>query len=77
MIATSIAIKCVDDLAQIRDELECVWLALGNTADAGDSSPVCIREHVHGLRGRVQIIAEKLQAAIQPAPVRMVGGERS
>lgn len=43
---------CIDDLAQVRDELRVLWVALGNDDDADDHRTE-IREHVYALGERV------------------------
>lgn len=56
----SILPDCIDELAQIRDELQVLWCALTNTTHA-DECVVPIGEHVHGLHWRLYQIIEKMK----------------
>ena len=58
-LGSTISDDPVDELAQVRDELRVVWLALGNGVDCeGYLSEV--REHVNGIANRVSDIVHHL-----------------
>jgi len=56
------SIDAIDLLCQVRDELNVVWLALGNTSDLSDDGLLTqIREHVNGLHNRVSDICQMME----------------
>lgn len=58
-LGSTISDNPIDELAQVRDELRVVWLALGNDADSeGYLSEV--REHVNGIANRISDIVQHL-----------------
>lgn len=58
-LGSTISDDPVDELAQIRDELRVVWLALGNNVD-GEGYLTEVREHVNGIANRVSDIVQYL-----------------
>lgn len=56
-LGSTISDNPIDELAQVRDELRVVWLALGNDVDC-DGYLSEVREHVNGIANRVGDIVQ-------------------
>jgi hypothetical protein len=60
-LASTVSDNPIDELAQVRDELRVVWLALGNDTDS-EGYLLEVREHVNGIANRVSDIVKHLNA---------------
>lgn len=58
----SFPIECIDDLNQLKDELQVVWCALTNPSHA-EECVVQIAEHVNGIRSRLRTTIRTLEGA--------------